>query len=178
MDLGFRLRDLRRRQKMTLEELGKRTGLTSSFLSQIERNITSPSVKSLREIAAALNTKVSRFFEEQKSRDFVFIKKDKRKKNVNDRFKSCCEVLASGLLDIRMEPSFLILKVGGKVEKQSDSLNGEEFGFVLKGKVELLRGPERFIMGKGDSVYFKGIKSHKVKNIGSNEANLLWIVSS
>jgi len=163
---------------MTLEELGKRTGLTSSFLSQIERNITSPSVKSLREIAAALNTKVSRFFEEQKSRDFVFIKKDKRKKNVNDRFKSCCEVLASGLLDIRMEPSFLILKVGGKVEKQSDSLNGEEFGFVLKGKVELLRGPERFIMGKGDSVYFKGIKSHKVKNIGSNEANLLWIVSS
>jgi transcriptional regulator with XRE-family HTH domain len=45
MNLGSRLRDLRRRQKMTLEELGKRTGLTSGFLSQIERNITSPFVK-------------------------------------------------------------------------------------------------------------------------------------
>ena len=178
MDLGSRLRDLRRRQKMTLEELGKRTGLTSSFLSQIERNVTSPSVKSLREIAAALNTKVSHFFEEQRSRDFIFIKKDKRKKTVNDKFKSCYEVLASGLLDIRMEPSLIILKVGGKMEKQSDSLNSEEFGFVLKGKVELLRGREKFIMEKGDSIYFKGIKAYKVKNISNNEANLLWIISS
>jgi len=178
MDLGSRLRDLRRRQKMTLEELAKRTGLTSSFLSQVERNITSPSVKSLREIASGLNTKVSCFFEEEGSNDFVFIKKDKRKKIVNDKLKSCYEILASGLLDIRMEPSLLILKVGGKMEKQSGSNDGEEFGFVLKGKVELLRGPEKFIMEKGDSIYFKGVRSHKVVNIGNSEASLLWIVSS
>jgi len=178
MDLGYRLRDLRRRQKMTLEELGKRTGLTSSFLSQVERNITSPSVKSLREIAAALNTRVSRFFEEERSRDFIFIKKDKRKKVIDGKLKSCSEVLASGLLDIRMEPSLLVLEVGGEMERQSDSLDGEEFGFVLKGKIELLRGPEKFIMEKGDSIYFKGVKSHKVMNVGRSEANLLWIVSS
>jgi len=178
MDLGSRLRDLRRRQKMTLEKLAKRTGLTSSFLSQIERNITFPSVKSLREIAAALNTKVSRFFEEERRRDFIFVKKDKRKKVVNDKLKSYYEVLASGLLDIRMEPSLLILKTGGKMEKQSDSLDGEEFVFVLKGKVELVRNPEKFIMEKGDSVYFKGVKSHKIVNVGSNEATLLWVVSS
>ena len=178
MDLGSRLRDLRQRQKMTLEELAKRTGLTSSFLSQVERNITSPSVKSLREIASALNTKVSRFFEEERSRDFVFVKKDKRKKSVNNELKSWYEVLASGLLDIRMEPSLLILKVGGKTEKQSDSLDGEEFAFVLKGKVELLRGAEKFIMERGDSIYFKGVKAHKIVNVGNNEANLLWVVSS
>ena len=177
MDLGSRLRDLRRRQKMTLEELGRRTGLTSSFLSQIERNITSPSVKSLREIASALNIKVSRLFEEERSRDFVFVKKDNRKRAAKDKLNSRCQVLASGLLDIRMEPSLLILKVGEKMEKQSDSLDGEEFGFVLKGKVELVRGPEKFVMEKGDSIYFKGVKSHKVVNICRSEANLLWIVS-
>ncbi|MBA7537324.1 hypothetical protein ES705_29591 [subsurface metagenome] len=178
MDLGFRLRDLRRRHKMTLEELAKRTGLTSSFLSQVERNVTSPSVKSLREIASALNTKVSRLFEEERSRDFVFVKKGKKKKSVNNKLKSRNEVLASGFLDIRMEPSLLILEVGGKIEKQSDSLDGEEFGFVLKGKVELLRGPEKFIMEKGDSIYFKGVKSHKIVNVDNSEAKLLWIVSS
>lgn len=178
MDLGSRLRDLRRRQKMTLEELGKRTGLTSSFLSRIERNITSPSVKSLRETAAALNTRVSRLFEEEKTRNFVFVKKDKRKKFFKHKLKSCWEMLASGLLDIRMEPSLFILKVVGKMEKQSDSVDGEEFGLVVKGKVELLRGSEKFIMEKGDSVYFKGVKSHKIVNMGNNEANLLWIVSS
>ena len=177
MDLGSRLRDLRRRQKMTLEGLAKRTGLTSSFLSQVERNVTSPSVKSLREIASALNTKVSRFFEEESRKDFIFIKKSKRKKVVNAELKSYYEVLVSGLLDIRMEPSLLILKVGGKMEKQSDSLGGEEFGFVLKGKVELLRGREKFVMEKGDSIYFKGVKAHKIVNIGNNKANLLWIVS-
>jgi quercetin dioxygenase-like cupin family protein len=77
-----------------------------------------------------------------------------------------------------MEPSFLIIKVGGKTEKQSDSLDGEEFGFVLKGKVELVRNPEKFIMEKGDSIYFKGVKSHKIVNVGNSEAKLLWIVSS
>lgn len=163
---------------MTLEELAKRTGLTSSFLSQVERNVTSPSVKSLREIATALNTKVSRFFEEERGRDFIFIKKDKRRKVVNDGLKSSYEVLASDLLGIRMEPSLLILKTGGKMEKQTGSLDGEEFGFVLKGRVELLRGAEKFIMEKGDSIYFKGVKSYKVVNIGNNEANLLWVVSS
>ena len=178
MDLGSRLRNLRRRQKMTLEKLAKRTGLTSSFLSQIERNVTSPSVKSLREIASALNTKVSCLFEEERSRDFVFVKKDKREKSVNNKLKSRNEVLASGLLDIRMEPALLTLEVGGEIEKQSGSLYGEEFGFVLKGKVELLRGREKFIMEKGDSIYFKGVKSHKIVNIGNNKANLLWIVSS
>ena len=178
MNLGPRLRDLRRRQKMTLEKLAKRTGLTSSFLSQVERNITFPSVKSLREIASGLNTKVSCFFEEEEHRDFMFIKKDKRKNIVNDKLKSCYQVLASGLLDIRMEPSLLILKVGGETEKQPHSDDGEEFGFVLQGKVELLRGLEKFIMEKGDSIYFKGIKSHKIVNIGSSEAKLLWIVSS
>ncbi|MFB0526943.1 MAG: helix-turn-helix domain-containing protein [bacterium] len=178
MDLGSRLRDLRRRQRMTLEGLAKRTGLTSSFLSQVERNVTSPSVKSLREIASALNTKVSCFFEEENSKDFIFIKKGKREKVVNAELNSYYEVLVSGLLDIRMEPSLFILKVGGKMEKQSDSLGGEEFGFVLNGKVELLRGREKFVMEKGDSIYFKGVKSHKIVNIGSNKANLLWIVSS
>jgi len=178
MNLGPRLRDLRRRQKMTLEKLAKRTGLTSSFLSQVERNITFPSVKSLREIASGLNTKVSRFFEEEEHRDFMFIKKDKRKNIINNKLKSCYQVLASGLLDIRMEPSLLILKVGGETEKQPHSDDGEEFGFVLQGKVELLRGLEKFIMEKGDSIYFKGIKSHKIVNIGSSEAKLLWIVSS
>jgi len=178
MDLGSRLRDLRRRQKMTLEELGRRAGLTSSFLSQVERNVTSPSVKSLREIASALNTKVSHFFEEEeRGRDFVFVKRDRRKSATKDKSNSRCEVLISGLLDVRMEPSLLILKAGEKIDKQSDYLDGEEFGFVLKGKVELLRGPEKFIMEKGDSIYFKGVKSHKVVNIGSSEANLLWVVS-
>jgi len=181
MDLGSRLRNLRRRQKMTLEKLAKRTGLTSSFLSQVERNVAFPSVKSLREIASGLNTKVSCFFEEERHeehRDFMFIKKDKGKNIVNDKLKSYCQVLASGLLDIRMEPSLLILKVGGETEKQPHSDDGEEFGFVLQGKVQLLRGLEKFIMEKGDSIYFKGVKSHKVVNIGSSEAKLLWIVSS
>jgi len=108
----------------------------------------------------------------------MFIKKDKRKNIVNNKLKSRCQVLASGLLDIRMEPSLLILKVGGETEKQPRSDDGEEFGFVLQGKVELLRGLEKFIMEKGDSIYFKGVKSHKVVNIGSNEAKILWIVSS
>jgi uncharacterized cupin superfamily protein len=59
------------------------------------------------------------------------------------------------------------------MEKQSDSVEGEEFGLVVKGKIELLHGSEKFVMEKGDSIYFKGVKSHKIVNISNNEVNLL-----
>ena len=63
MKIGYRIKKLRMQQKITLKELGERTGLTTSFLSQLERDLTSPSFISLEKIADALNTTMAYFFE-------------------------------------------------------------------------------------------------------------------
>lgn len=176
MDLGSRIRDLRSRKKVMLGELAKRSGLTSSFLSQVERNITSPSISSLRRIAMALDTKVGYFFEEEVEEKLVFIRKARRKKFIDKKLKSYCEILVSGLLNIMMEPLLFTLKVGGKAERDGVSRQGEEFGIVLKGKVELLRDKKKFIMEEGDSIYFKSSKPHKMVNIDDVEARILWVI--
>mgnify|MGYP001605049467 FL=1 len=69
MKIGYRIKDLRTQQRVTLKELAKGTGLTASFLSQLERNLASPSVASLEKIAGALNTKVSNFFEKEEKKN-------------------------------------------------------------------------------------------------------------
>ena len=62
IDIGHRIRQLRYKNDLTLEELASRTELTKGFLSQLENNLTSPSLQTLEDIAEALGTTLSRFF--------------------------------------------------------------------------------------------------------------------
>ena len=66
MDIGARIRQLRIKNDLTLEELASRTELTKGFLSQLERNLTSPSIQTLEDIAEALGVTMAGFFSEEK----------------------------------------------------------------------------------------------------------------
>ena len=72
MDIGNKIKQLRTRQGLTLEELASRSELTKGFLSQLERDLTSPSIDSLSDILEALGTNLSEFFQEDKNDQFVF----------------------------------------------------------------------------------------------------------
>ena len=70
MDIGKKLRELRKQNDLTLEDLASRSELTKGFLSQVERNLTAPSIATLEDILEALGSNLSEFFheEEEKSR--------------------------------------------------------------------------------------------------------------
>ena len=70
MDIGNKIKQLRTRQGLTLEELASRSELTKGFLSQLERDLTSPSIDSLSDILEALGTNLSEFFQEDKNDHF------------------------------------------------------------------------------------------------------------
>ena len=72
MDIGNKIKQLRTRQGLTLEELASRSELTKGFLSQLERDLTSPSIDSLSDILEALGTNLSEFFQEDKNDQSVF----------------------------------------------------------------------------------------------------------
>lgn len=177
MKIGYRIRDLRIRQRVTLKELAKKTGLTTSFFSQLERGLVSPSLRSLEKIAEALNTKISYFFEGDERKELVFIKRSTTKRPIDKKSKIFRQMLASSLLNIKMQPQVFTLRAGAELTKELIYPEGEKFGMVLKGRIEFLCDKEKLIFEKGDSIYCAHTqRPQKVKNIGKNKAQLLWIV--
>ena len=153
MKIGYRIKDLRTHQRITLKELAKRTGLTTSFLSQLERDLTSPSVSSLEKIAEALNTKVGYFFGREEAKELIFIKKGTGKQVIDTEKGIFCETLVSGMLNIKMQPQVFTLGVNAELTKELIYPRGEKFGMVIKGKLELLYDSEKLTLEEGDSIY-------------------------
>ncbi len=175
-NLGSKIKKARRKKQLTLRELGKKTGLSNAFLSQLERNIVSPSIRSLRKIGASLGVKVSSFFEDEGKKDFLLIRKDKRKRFSWNDTKAHCQVLASGMLNLQMEPLLITLAPGGETGERVNSHEGEEFGIVLKGEIQLLLNNKEYIMRKGDSVYYHSLNAHKIINTGKAKADILLVI--
>ena len=76
MEIGQKIKRLRIQKGLTLEELASRSELTKGFLSQLERDLTSPSIATLNDIVEALGSSLSEFFKDEKQEQLVFRKKD------------------------------------------------------------------------------------------------------
>ena len=177
MGIGENLRRVRLHKKLTLKDLSKRTGLTPSFLSQLERDKVSSSIFTLRKIASTLNIKISYLFGEEAEK-VVLIKKDKRKEFKCEDSKTKGEILASGTLDIKIEPLLLTIEPGGETGKELSNHQGQEFGIVFEGRIKFILGKKEYIAGKGDSICFNSAEPHKLVNIGKKKARVLWVITS
>jgi transcriptional regulator with XRE-family HTH domain len=174
--IGSVIKALRIHQRLTLKELATKTGLTISFFSQLERGLISPSISSLEKIADALGRKIGYFFEREENKELVFIKKGTGKKDIKEE-KISCEALASGFLNIKMQPQVFTLGIKTELQKDLIYTDGENFGIVLKGKLEFLCGEKKIIIEEGDSIYCAYTQNpQSITNIGKTEAKLLWIV--
>lgn len=179
--LGKQIKGIRLSKDVSLRGLAKHTGLTRSFLSQVERSITAPSITSLEKIACALNIGLSYFFKEEFPKEFSLLKKKRKKEFVIKGTKISCEVLASDILDIAMVPLLFTLGVKGEIGKERlTNYRKERFIFIHKGKIELACGKEnkrKFIMEEEDSLYCKcDVPCKGILNIGKEKATVLWVV--
>lgn len=106
------------------------------------------------------------------------IKKEKRERFTLEHEGADVEVLSEGTLGVKMQPLIFTLKVGGHTGNQLNPHEGEEFGMVLKGRIELSVGEVKHIMEEGDSVSFNSIQPHKFVNVGGEEAVVFWVIFS
>lgn len=173
MEIGTKIKELRQRLNLTQEELAERSNLTKGFISQIERDLTSPSIDSLADILEALGTNFSNFFREEKEEKVVYKKQEYyiSKDNILNNSITWC---ISSSQKYQMEPILLRLGVSGK-SKSYHPFEGEEFGYILQGTVELQYGENKYRLEKGDSFYLQCKKTRQLENIGSNTAKVLWI---
>ena len=171
MDIGNKIRELRTRKGLTLEELASRSELTKGFLSQLERDLTSPSIDSLSDILEALGTNLAEFFQEDKNDQFIFHADDFF---VDEREDCTVNWIVPNTQKNQMEPILLELPEGGE-SFTVEPHDGEEFGYVLEGAIILMVGEEKHIVHKGETFYLSGKSRHYLKNEKKTTAKVLWV---
>lgn len=173
MDIGKKIKELRLQNDLTLEDLASRSELTKGFLSQLERNLTSPSISTLEDILEALGTNLSEFFHEDTEEQIVFSTKDFF---VDTKDEYQIEWIIPNAQKNEMEPILLTLKPYGKSHEMA-SHQGEEFGYVLKGSVTLVRDNKKCKLKAKDTFYMNGKKSHYLYNHTNGDALILWVTT-
>ena len=171
MDLGRKIKQLRLANDLTLEELANRSELSKGFLSQVERNLTSPSVATLDDILEALGTNLHDFFDQQEDEQLVFGEKDFF---VNEQEDFVTEYIVPNAQKNQMEPILLTLKPGAK-SQEVKAHEGEEFGYVLKGSIVLVVGNKRLKVKSKETFYITGKEGHYLENVSSADAKVLWL---
>jgi len=172
--IGERIKMLRQAKSLTQEELATRAGLTKGFISQVERNLTSLSVESLIGILDALDEKPSNFFNGAFDEKIVFKFRDRVELEREDvrRF----QILVPAAQNRLMDPALLELDVGERTPEEEPH-EGEEFGFVFSGGVEVVLGGKPHRLKRGECFYFKATKKHYIVNRRKKKSVVLWVSS-
>lgn len=161
--------------ELTQEELGDRCDLTKGFISQLENNLTSPSINTLINILEALGSSPEAFFASSQKEKLVF-KKDDVFTSENDEDGNTITWLITNAQKNDMEPILTTIEAGGLLFDEDPHI-GEEFGYVIKGRIELIVEGEKHTVGKGESFYFESNRAHKIHNPYHKEAELLMVSS-
>jgi transcriptional regulator with XRE-family HTH domain len=172
MEIGVRIKQLRQQRGLTQEELAARTELTKGFISQLERDLTSPSIATLMDILEALGTDVGSFFRETAEETVVYGADDMFVKEEADGY--TIQWLVTNAQKNALEPILVTIPAGVK-GTEDDPHEGEEFGYVLSGSVLLVLGEKRYRVKKGGSFYFRPTRLHYLTNPGKIEARVLWV---
>lgn len=173
MEIGNRIKALRQKNNLTIEELANRCELTKGFISQLERDLSSPSIETLQSILQTLGTNLSDFFKVEKKRKFVFTQAD-RYIVENENYK--IEWLIPNAQANEMEPILITLQ-SNSVSQKIMPFDGEIFGYVLQGEVTIFNGEKSFLTKINDSFYLYGNKQHYLKNETNQITQILWITA-
>lgn len=173
MDIGNKLKELRVLKGLTQEELADRSELSKGFISQLERNLTSPSIATLLDILQCLGTTIGEFFNEKPEEQIVFGRQDYFEK-VDPEYSNEIKWIIPNAQKNTMEPILLTLKPGGSTCPDTPH-EGEEFGYILQGSVSIHLGKKTYKAKKGESFYYTADKQHYLSSKGG--AALIWVSS-
>lgn len=177
IDVGKRIKSIRKRKNLTLQEVSEKSGMSATAISAIERNVSSPTVTTLAAIGRALGESLSSLLGEAEIEYIVTRAADRKHLATNVRdvdFQS----LASGVPGQRFHPKLSILKPGANSGSDFSNHQGDDFFFVIRGALELEINGTAVRLEEGDSLYFRGNTPYRWKNASDLEETQLLVVSS
>lgn len=174
--IGENIRNIRKQIAMTLDKLAIEVGVTKSTLSKIETGKIIPPIATLLRIANALNVKVTMFFMEKEKRpSYVVTRKNYGQIVTFDesRVGYVYEAIATNMADKLAEPYLCTIDNRDKsIEFQHP---GEEFIYILSGKIEYTVGTDKLILSAGDSLYFDSSNIHHFRTLSTKPVKMLFI---
>ena len=173
-DICQKIKDLRKKRKITIQDLSSKSDLTPGYLSKIENSDKPPPIPTLVKIAYALNVHISYFFEDDEdiSTGPSIIRKDERKELIGDytsfgyRYEAVIKKKGNGAI----KP--LIITLPNKMDPEKIPYNyhdGEEMIYVLEGRLKFFYGDDSYLVAEGDSLFFDAAVPHKVVSIAETD---------
>ena len=177
--LGSGIRELRKARNQTLQNLADASGLSVGYISLIERNLATPSIKALHDIAQVLGVNISWFFPESNlgtegERSYIVREENRRTLNLG---LGICDQLLCPTLSGELELLCSTFEPGASSGEEPYTHLGEEAGVVISGELDLWIDNEKFHIGKGDSFNFPSTTPHRYRNSGYTEAIVIWAIT-
>lgn len=173
MEIGDKIKRMRIEKGLTQEELANRCELSKGFISQVENDLTSPSIATLIDILEILGTNLNEFFSDDSEEKITYTYEDMFETE-NEELKYSLMWLIPNAQKNEMEPIMITLEPGGRYIEEAPH-EGEEFGYVLSGMITLHLGDRKFKVKKGESFYYKPRSNHYISNCGKTSAKVIWI---
>jgi transcriptional regulator with XRE-family HTH domain len=175
VQIGARIKARRKALKLSLRELAQQVDLTASFLSQIERDQSSPSLESLRKISAALNVPIFYFLAESNGKSPV-VRRDQRLQLNRSDSNLVFELLTPDLSH-RMEAFLYEQEPGGGNFAQPLRQYTEQFIYVLRGQLEVQLEENFFYLDSGDTIYFEGSLLRRLVAVGNQTLQVISVIT-
>ena len=188
MELLKQLKQIRKKQGLTLRDLAQRSGLSANYLSQIERGISNPSIGTLKKIADSMNITLMSLvgsekggsrrlhLQKQQGEEVKVVRREKRKILVYPGGQRKAFLLTPDL-QRRLEVLLTEENPQSVMEDEWYQHEGEEFGFILEGRYEVTIEDKTYILEEGDSICFPSHFPHKMRCIGEKAAKTLWVIT-
>ncbi len=179
MQTGEIIHALRKERKMTLLELSDKSGVALATLSRMENGKMTGTLESHINICKALEISLPDLYRDlEASAKTVDVQTKKTRTDVfvHDK-KSTSEMLAPNVLRKKMMPTMIKIAKGGNTHNEETKPGIEKFAYVLDGKVEANIGEGRYVLGRGDTLYFESSAPHCFRNVGAGEARLICVIT-
>ncbi|MDW8563606.1 helix-turn-helix domain-containing protein [Staphylococcus shinii] len=178
IQIGQKLRNIRKEKKITINKLAKDTGFTPSFISQFERGLTSASISTLKKITDALSMNLTMLLNEDEELQYspftYIVRKGEYKKLAYPDEKSTDYMITRD--KAHYEVIYSEIKPGGDSGETLSHNSIEETITILQGLMEIKINGETYNLDVGDSISFCSQHPHSWKNIGDNTLKIIWVV--
>ncbi|SDZ30479.1 helix-turn-helix domain-containing protein [Thermoactinomyces sp. DSM 45892] len=176
MQIGKKIKNLRLKKGLTQEELGERTDLSKGYISQLERDLSSPSIETLFAILEVLGCAPKEFFDEDGQEQKVVYTSDDWTSFMDEDRGYQIQWLVPESNEKEMEPILLRLEEMGEFKEFEPSL-AETFAFVMRGQIMIQVGKRQYIAKEGEAIYYTASDKHQIMNHHQGESEVILVAT-
>jgi transcriptional regulator with XRE-family HTH domain len=183
VELGAIIRERRHAQGMSLSQLAEQAGVSTSFVSQVERGVANPTLSSLKSLVGALSFSVGALLENRPSSDpdvkpdeIAVLRAGERRRIVYPGTQIANELLSPNL-QMRMEIIWVEAAPGQGSGGHPHVHEGEEAGVVISGSMKFDFSGQEYVLNARDAIYFPSTRPHAWESVGDEDLVAIWVIT-